>query len=211
MSRPPHPFPLAEEGLTLHRRLLVADPLAPSDTCAAYLGPLLDWIERLFPTVDPHLRETAVHQALFSYVQRPARYDAARGDLALYLRMAARSDLWNLLRDEGRHHRGRVAWAAVELGEEGGNLCGREDEPPLRLVHGEEAAEREQFLRSVAEGLTDGERRVLDLMCAGERRTPVYAEALGLAGLPAEQQERDVKRAKDRIKKRIERGGGKHG
>src|SRR5215831_18039051 len=94
MSRPPHPFPSAEEGLALHHRLLVVDPLAPSDICSAYLGPLLDWVERRFPTVDAHLCQTAVHQALLTYVQHPARYDEARGDLALYLRMAARSDLW---------------------------------------------------------------------------------------------------------------------
>jgi DNA-directed RNA polymerase specialized sigma24 family protein len=210
MNRPHLSFPSLDEGLALHRRLQFQDVLAPSDVCAAYLEPLLDWLAGGFPRIEPHLREGAAHEALFDYVQHPDRYDPGRGDLAVYLRMAARADLLNALRREKRHHRGRVAWSAVELGEESGNLSGREEEPLLLLQRGEDAAERERILRSVAEGLTAPERRVLELMVAGERWTALYAEALGLHGLSAEEQEREVKRVKDRIKKRIQRGGRKH-
>jgi hypothetical protein len=48
-------------------------------------------------------------------------------------------------------------------------------------------------------------------MLAGERATSAFAEAIGKANLPAAEQEREVKRVKDRVKKRLERGGGKHG
>ncbi len=53
------------------------------------------------------------------------------------------------------------------------------------------------------------ERRVMDLMLDGERKTRVYAEALGLSGLPAAEQKREIKRVKDRLKKRLERTWGK--
>jgi RNA polymerase sigma factor (sigma-70 family) len=211
MSRPHRPFPSAEEGLRFHRGLQTSDAVTPSDVCAAYVEPLLGWLTDGFPRVDPHLLLAAANEALFAYVQHPERYDTGRGDLAAYLRMAARGDLLNALRREQRHHRGRVAWLAVELDEERGNLSGREEEPPLPLQHDEEAAERERLLRAVAEDLTPPERRVLELMLAGERRTPAYAEALGITGLPPKDQEREVKRVKDRIKKRLERGGGTHG
>ena len=211
MSRPQRSFPSADEGLQFHRRLQTADALAPSDVCAAYLEPLLAGLAGGFPRVDPHLLETAAHMTLFAYVRHPEKYDPGRRDLAGYLRMAARADLLNLLGREKRHHRGRVFLSSVELDEEGGNSSGREEEPSLRLQRDEEAGERERFLRSVAESLSPPDRRVLELMLAGERRDAVYAEALGLGGLPAGDQQRDVKRAKDRVKKRVLRGGDKHG
>jgi hypothetical protein len=205
------PFPPPEEGLQLHLRLCAHDAVAPADLCGAYLVPLGDWVGTEFPTVDPHLRQTAVDEALMSYLKQPQAYDPRRLPLAAYLRMTVRSDLGNLRRREGRHHRRRVAWSVVELGEQRGYLSGREEEPARRLERAEEAAAWAALLRSVAAGLTPAERRVLDLMLAGERRTPAFAGALGLADLPAGDQERAVKRAKDRITKRLQRERVKHG
>jgi hypothetical protein len=48
----------------------------------------------------------------------------------------------------------------------------------------------------------------LDLMREGEKRTVVFADAAGFSDLPPEEQAREVKRVKDRIKKRIQRAGG---
>jgi hypothetical protein len=205
------PFPPPEEGLHLHLRLCAHDPVAPADLCRAYLVPLGDWVGVEFPTVDPHQRQTAVHEAVLSYLQRPQAYGPRRLPLDAYLRMTVRSDLGNLRRREGRHHRRRVAWSVVELGAERGYISGREEEPARRLERAEESAACAALLRSVAAGLTPAERHVLDLMLAGERRTPAFAEALGIADLPAADQERAVKRTKDRITKRLQREGVKHG
>jgi RNA polymerase sigma-70 factor (ECF subfamily) len=161
--------------------------------------------------VDADLRQTAVHDALLSYVQHPQKYDPQRGALAAYLRMSAHGRLCNLLRKEAPHHRRRVAWSAVELAQEGGNLLGGEEEPALQLERAEELEEWRALLRRVAEDLSPADRRVLDLMLAGERKTEVYAAALGIAGRPDEEQTREVKRAKDRIMNRLKRGGAKHG
>ena len=59
--------------------------------------------------------------------------------------------------------------------------------------------------------LSDGERAALDLMLGEERRTASFAEALGIGHLSVTEQEAVVKRTKDRIKKRIERGGSHDG
>jgi hypothetical protein len=59
----------------------------------------------------------------------------------------------------------------------------------------------------VRQACTEAERRVLALMLDGERSSAAYAQVLGITGLPAAEQEREVKRAKDRIKKRLEREG----
>jgi hypothetical protein len=204
-------LPLAEEGLALHLRLAVYDPVAPADVCRAYLGPLLAWLEAKYARVDPHLLQTAVHEALLGYVQRPLSYDPRRGDLAPYLRMAARADLFNLLSRESRHHQQRISWPAVEQDLEAGNLSRGEEDPADRLEREEEAEASRAILRAVEARCSEAEKRVLALMVAGERATTAYAEALGLAGLPVAEQEREVKKVKDRIKKRLERGGPSRG
>jgi hypothetical protein len=51
----------------------------------------------------------------------------------------------------------------------------------------------------------------MELMLDGERKTSAYALALGLKGLPAHEREREVKKVKDRLKKRLARGVPRHG
>src|SRR5688572_16390787 len=81
------PFPSREVGLALHHLLLEGAPSAPLGLCAAYLEPLRDWLARVYPRADAHLRTTAAHQALLGYFARPAGFDPARLDLAAFLRL----------------------------------------------------------------------------------------------------------------------------
>jgi RNA polymerase sigma-70 factor (ECF subfamily) len=206
MNRPDG-FPSPEEGLRFHVRLGEGDPVAPAEVCKAYLGPLNVWLVTAFPKIDPHLRQAAIDQALFDYVQQPGRYDPARGDLARFLRMAARSDLMNLLAQEQRHQVQRVPWSVVEDDQQGRYLSGREPEPAAVLQDREEDERWQAFLRSVKAKCTAAENQVLDLMMAGQRQCQAFAAALDIGHLPAAEQEREVKRVKDRIKKRLEREG----
>lgn len=198
-------FPSYDESLALHLRLVLLDPTGPADVCAAYLGPLVGWLETHFRTVDPHLRQTAAHEALIAYLREPQSYDPGRGDLGRYLRMAARSDLLNLLARDKRQREHFLPWSAVEDDAQGRYLSGKEPEPSAALEHHEELEQWQVFLRSVAEGFTPEERKVLELIEAGERRCAAFAAALGIEHLPAGDQERKVKRMKDRIIKRLER------
>jgi hypothetical protein len=126
------------------------------------------------------------------------------------LRLAARRDLWNLLRGERCRQRGRIPWSIVELGPGGGNIQGREEEPLTVLERWEEEAGWSDFLQQVREKLRPSEQSVLDLLLSGERSTAAYAAVLGLAERPADEQAREVKRVKDRIKKRLEREANHH-
>jgi RNA polymerase sigma-70 factor (ECF subfamily) len=203
-------FPAAEDGLRLHLLLVEGVAAAPADACRAYLGPLLHWLSARAPSVDNHLRQTAVHDALFDYVQNPTSYDPRRGSLASFLRLAARRDLLNLLQREARHHWRRRSWKVVEDGVDGGNLSGTEEEPLLHLERREEAAHWQAFLSSFAARCSPQERCVLEFMLAGENRAAVIAPALGMGELAADEQERRVKRIKDRLKIRLKREGAKH-
>jgi hypothetical protein len=49
------------------------------------------------------------------------------------------------------------------------------------------------------------DRRVLALIAEGERQMEAFAEVLGLDGRPLPEQRREVKRAKDRVLKRVQR------
>lgn len=194
-------LPSQAQALRLHRQLCDNDGTAPVAVCRAYLDPLLTWIEDKNRRAPPELCEEAVHLALCGYLHDPATYDPERGELASYLRMAAQGDLLNLLGKEQRHQRGRVSLTAVELSPDAGKYLGREDDPSLRL----RIAEEQTADDPVRDGCDEGERRVLDLMREGERHTAAYAAALGIGHLSGEEQERQVKRVKDRLKKRLER------
>jgi RNA polymerase sigma factor (sigma-70 family) len=211
MSHSPASFPPPEEGLRLHLRLCAFEADAPADACRAYWAPLLGFLAATFPNVDPDARETAAEDALVTYFKKPSAYDPERGDLATYLRVAARGDLWNHLRAEQRHHRGRVAWSVVELDEEAGNVSGREDGPPDQLERAEEAEGCRARLQALRERCTPPEQRVLELLLAGEREHRLFAEALGVTERAPAEQVKEVKRVKDRLKKRLERGGPEHG
>jgi hypothetical protein len=205
-----HLFPSAEDAMSIHLRLCDLDPVATVDLCSAFLQPLIHWLETMFPRVDPDFRQSAAGQALLEYLKDPHAFRPERGSLPAYLCMAARGDLSNLLRGEKRHQRHRVPWSVVELGEESGNILGRDQVPSRRLEDSEEEKRWQVVVQAVRDRCTDSERQVLDLMLAGERNTPAYAAALGITGLPAAAQEREVKRVKDRIKKRLEREGARH-
>ncbi len=202
-------FPPPEQGLHLHTRMLGGDPTAPADVCATYCDPLSAWMEAAFPHDDPHLCREAAGRALFDYVQHPHCFNPQRLDLAAYLRMAARRDLLNLRRGEARHHIRRSPWQVVEEGEEAGNYL-QGDPPDLRLVREEEGAWASDVVRRVRQECSPQEECVLDLMLAGERRTEVFAAAMGLEDLPKPERERQVYRMKERLRKRLQRVGERH-
>jgi DNA-directed RNA polymerase specialized sigma24 family protein len=193
--------------LSLHFRALDGDPVALNDLCDALLVPLVERLGRRYKSTCPHLVEQSVHEALIEYIKCPARYDPGRGPLPHFLYLAALADLKNALRREAKHHRGRVEGVELRLvegnTEEGTALDG--------LVWAEEWAARQEQLRMLRETCSPGEEAVLDLMLAGERSTAAFAEALRLAHLPAEEQVAEVKRVKDRIKRRGLRGGAGNG
>jgi DNA-directed RNA polymerase specialized sigma24 family protein len=188
-------WPADDELLSAWRRLL-ADP----DTGGAFAGlvvrPLEADLARRFRRVDPHAVTTAVGVAILAFLKRPDAYDPGRKSLPAYLRLIAHRKLLNVLEAEGRHHRGRIPWEPVE------------DSAPARNedVEGGTLADH-PGLRAVIESLSEADRVVLDLHLDGERRTAVFAAAMGIADRPAAEQAAEVKRVKDKITARLKRAG----
>lgn len=207
MSRPT--FPSAEEGLEFHRRLVENDPVATKDVCERFDEPLLAFLMSRDGRADEQACTSAVSIALLGYVQRPESFDPEKLDLSAFLRLAARRDLSNLARAEAKHHRRREPDFRVEDACVGGNHF--EDDPAAALVRGEEQESARCQVEAIRAACDEPERVVLEAMLDEERSTKRIATAIGLGELPEREQRREVKRVKDRIKKRIERGGGSNG
>ncbi len=199
----------AEAALRWHRRLLERDPVAPADFAVAFLKPLIGWLQNINPGIDPMLCAEAAEEAIVGFLTTPTQYDPQRLGVEAFLRMAAQGDLRNLLRKERRHQRNRLDWNVVEQASPDGKYLGREDDPsfPLQI---EEARQRQALPTTMRHPLTDAEQRCWEQMQQGERRHSVFAAILGVTHLPQDEQRREVKRVKDRLKRRTERAGGKH-
>jgi RNA polymerase sigma-70 factor (ECF subfamily) len=205
-----------DDACALHCRLLAGDPVAPSDLAMAYLEHLAGWLVRRHPGIEDSSCWEAAEEAIIALSKQPEAYQPERGTLDNYLRMSASGDLKNLLRAERRHRERRADWGAVELSPAQGKYLQDQGSDPARIVELQEMvmerlADRARVTQAMAEGLTPEEARVLALMQEKERKTAVYAAALGIAHLPLQEQRVAVKRVKDRLTKRIERSGVGHG
>ncbi len=206
-----------QEARELHRRLLDGDAVAPPDLAAAYLDPLADWLTGLNPRADPHVCTTAAEDAILSLIKNPASYKPERQTLGTYLRLSARGDFLNALRSESRHGKRRADWDAAELSPDARTyLWDTESDPALIVERREDELDEPDepavpvVPDSVRAGLTAQEERVLELMNGKERKTALFAAALGITHLAPDDQRREVKRVKDRLTKRVERAGDHH-
>ncbi len=195
----------------LHQRLLAGNPVAPSDLAVAYLGYLVRYLRDRNPAIDDEFCQTAAEDALMALSKRPHSYDPARKSLVGYLRMSAQGDLLNLLAGERRHRSRQAQLEAVELSRVVGKELGDDTYDPAVMVEARESVnevvrQRQAVPVGMIRGLTPGEIMALQLLTEGERRTPAFAQALGITALPLAEQRHEVKRVKDRLKKRLERG-----
>jgi hypothetical protein len=191
------PWPSDDELLAAWRRL-ADDPDAGAAFLALALRPLAEALAELFPTTDPDVVESAVAVALLAFLKRHARYDPAKLRLPNFLRLIAKRKLLNELKGERKHRDGKIPWDSVEF-DVGERNEEDEDDPPTF-----DAPE----LVPVIATLSETDRRILDLMRAGERRTAAFAAEMGIADRSADEQKAAVKRAKDRILARLRRAVG---
>lgn len=211
--------PSAEAQTRLYLRLLAREPDAPGDLAEAFLTPLLESLHRTFPDdalSDPTLVDNCVIDTLLNFPKRPEKMDPSRGTLWTYLYLDAKRDVLNA---QDSHNRRRALENSISADveqdaqrrneeQEGRAFAASvgENAPPylpegisLALVRAEVAA--------ILADPTD--RAIVTLLMDGVRETAPYADTLGIAHLPPQEQRRRVKQAKDRWKKRLSRLGAK--
>lgn len=194
-------IPSKDALLQLHACLLKKVPEDTPDEMANALLPwLIEQLTRAYPSVsDPHLIDEAAADALWAYLRQPEKYQPERSALTTYLTMAARRDLLNKFQKQKRaaaHEKNLEE--GVELEAVGGNTTMEDD------LETREAAHRASDM--MEKKITDEvDKKMLELMMNGERKTSEFANVLGIEAWPPDRQAREVKRVKDRLKKVLSR------
>lgn len=188
--------------LDLHKRLLQGDRTASEEVASQLLAPLARQLSRKFPFTDEQIVSDGVTDAILDYCENPQQFDVTRGvPLHNFIHMAARRNVLNSLRGEKRRkareekYRQASLESSVELSGSAGN--------PLQKDKNIQVQRRQTVEITILKDKKD--QRIQELRLQGERRTQVFAQILGIDHLPTEVQRRQVKRAKDRIDKLLER------
>jgi RNA polymerase sigma-70 factor (ECF subfamily) len=186
----------------IHERLLAEDVTASAELAEALLEPLLHHLAKKYPKLrDPDILYDAVTDALMSYIKRPAQFDPTKRSLIGFLFMAAEGDLRNAIAKEKRRRHKEIPLENVELEVVVGNT-------EVEAENSETEPERDQLRQALPQIFKDPkDLMMVELIISGERTTEAFVEVLKLQHLPLEQQRREVKRHKDRLKKRLERYG----
>lgn len=203
-----------EFGRTIHQRLLANDPIASEELCSRWLEPLVDELSRAFPEVarrdDQTIWDAAI-EALFNYVRNPGIFRPDRSSLRTFLFFAARGDLLNALQRQRHRDARERPVAVVEDLAQSRNDPQKVSEVDRSLEDAVlEQTEWDAYWPALTQHFPDErDRQLVALMLDGERKTERYAELLGLGHLARSDQQREVKRHKDRIGKRLRRLGEK--
>ena len=186
----------------VHERLLNNDPTASAECAEEAIRPLTKRLENRYPQLrGSDLLVDAVTDAVFSYLRRPKQYDPTKRGLVGYLSMAAEGDLKNALAKQHRRKERELPLDDVDLEVVAGNRVLETGDSPSEIDLDE--------IRTGVNALfyDPRDRQLAELVLEGERSIKLFARILGVENLPIDEQRREVKRHKDRIKKRLERYG----
>jgi RNA polymerase sigma-70 factor, ECF subfamily len=204
---------LRQLGETLHQKLVDGDPTAPAQIAEEFFQLVITALRRKYPVLhDPDLVDAAADKAIMNYFSRPSQYDPRKLSLHGFLFMSARHDLLNALREQQipglprqKDPDSPKKVQVVELDALDWELETEVDDGSLSIEEQVEILSSPILSKLEALFPSPVDQEVLTLMLDGIRDTTEYSAILGIAGLPQQEQESEVKRHKDRIKKRIQR------
>lgn len=196
--------------IKLHELILSGDSLALSKLFDLHGDALIKVLKRRYPKnakLDESFIIESVNEALFGYYQNPKTYDPTRSTLKRFLEIAAERDLINLIEKDGHYSKRRNSLPDdVELGENKRNRTIKDKGDPESLyIESESITNLKKALSLYFKTVIDIEMAML--VISGVRETAKYSDVLEISQLPIEEQKREVKRNKDRIKKVLEREG----
>lgn len=198
----------SDEEIAIHKLILAKDSLALAKLYKLYTNPILytlvSWAPK-YAHMDRALINEAINEAFFSYSKNPSTYNPDKKTLLSFLVMAAKRDFLNILEREKKHTIGKQELPEdVELEEKIWNSSiGNKHTPESQLITKQvkEALVTELALYFNSE--TDIEMAKLVLLKV--RETEKFSEILEIENLTKEEQQSEIKRHKDRIKKILER------
>lgn len=187
------------EELSFHQRILARnDPIAFAELADALYSSLVQRVwKRAGISADQMLVEEAVGQALLDYHDRPGSYDPERTGLRSYLVMAAYRDFQNAVAKERRAQAHQIS--IFELAAQGHDIVDEREEVESHI-------QAEELLALVDDIFPDaGERRIVTLILNKVQAPAPYAQVLGIAHLPVEEQRKQIQLVKNRLTRRLRR------
>lgn len=195
------------QNIALHELIMAGDDLALLKLYDQYGDSIVLSLRSWYPNVAQkdltHILE-AVNEAFLGYYKNPSTFDPNKGNIKRFLEIAAERDLINLLQKEKKHN-GKINLPEdVELEEKLWNSITEDTQPAdVGLIMQEMMDIVDSELSNYFS--TDSDILVAKMILQGIRETWSFAEALQIVELEPEEQRREVKKAKDRINKVIER------
>lgn len=181
----------------IHERLLAGDPTATAELAETVGDVLFRKLQMKYPRQDPDLVRDAAWDAIRGYMEQPGAFDPSKRGLIGYLQMAAEGDLLNAMAKVRRRRRREDLVDPVELALLGGKKGQEELEARMDAA---------RFGPQLARLFPDrADREAIELIVEGERSMAAFVEVWGFGKLPVEQQRKEVKRGKDRLRKALER------
>jgi RNA polymerase sigma-70 factor (ECF subfamily) len=200
--------PSLETFEQFHQRILDDETTAFAELCEVALPYLVLYLRRSFPQVEAHMHETIAIDCLLDYRRKPQRYDPAKASLVTYLKMAARMDLLNAI-DKEKRRQGRLSSYEDTILQDPLLDENQEDVPPSfdEWLQENTRLSLSELLDHLNNFLDKTEKQVLLLMLDGARETDRYAEVMQIGHYDEESRRAEVKRAKDRLIKKLRRYG----
>ncbi|GIK55105.1 MAG: hypothetical protein BroJett015_07680 [Chloroflexota bacterium] len=192
----------------IHQYILQHNTTAFAELCELALPHLVVFLRQRFPQSDSHLCEATAIDCLIQYHGRPSQYDPDKLSLFSYLRMAARNDMINALAKYGRdqQHLRDIEDPSLKPYLTEPNSFAQTDELDRWLTQHTRLS-RQQILQALDDELSKTDKKLVTMMVNGVRDSHQYAQAMGLSHLDTDQQRQEVKRAKDRLTKKLQRFG----
>jgi hypothetical protein len=191
-----------------HKRILQEDVTAFAELSELALPHLISFLQQQFPNQESHSIEIIAIDTLMTYLAMPGKYKTEKLSLFAYLRMDARGDMLNVIDKETRHNKRHQPLDDPTLQDQLPSLdlltqTGELDE----WLQTQTNLTRTELLQKLDDDLDKTDKEILLLIFDGVRDTPRYADVMGIAHLPQAEQQAQVKRAKDRLQKRLQRFG----
>jgi len=196
-----------DQGLALHELLLAGDSLALPKLYDVYGENIINVLRADFSDLaqrDESLLFEAVNEAFIGYNKNPHTFDRSKNTLKNFLIMAAKRDLVNIIARNKNYQEKIKLPKDVEIEEKFRNRSQKSEySPDEEIVLRESLQAIEIELRKYF--LVDKDLELAKMIIRGEKNTEVFAVVLEIERLEKNEQQTEVKRHKDRIKKVLER------
>ncbi|MCB0489875.1 MAG: hypothetical protein KDC99_15440 [Cyclobacteriaceae bacterium] len=199
------------DEIELHKLIRLGDDLAFAKLCDTYLEPTIKKVRNFNWQIylsDSSLISEVVIDSFYGYFYNPEKFNPEKQTLEKFLVMDAEGDLKNAWSKRAKHQQKfKSIDNEVEFNEQYWNSKKEGNvsvDTPTQIMIDNEA---EKILNAELEKHFDSDKDVemANLILAKERGTDAYACVLEITHLSFEEQQQEVKRNKDRIKKVLDR------